>query len=91
MCVCVCVCVCAMTWCVCVCVPWLAMMLCHVLAMQIKGSSGILSKLTFSGEDTEFLLRRQQGLEVWSVWRCGLCGCGLCGGVVCKEVWLCIM
>lgn len=33
----------------------------------IKGSSGLLSKLTFTGEDTEFLLRRQQGLEIFLV------------------------
>ena len=31
---------------------------------QIKGTSGLLSKLTFTGEDAEFLLRRQQALEV---------------------------
>ena len=31
---------------------------------QIKGTSGLLSKLTFTGEDAEFLLKRQQALEV---------------------------
>ena len=31
---------------------------------QIKGSGGLLSKITFTGEDTNFLLARQQALEV---------------------------
>ena len=31
---------------------------------QIKGTSGLLSKLTFTGEDDEFLLKRQHALEV---------------------------
>ena len=31
---------------------------------QIKGSSGLLSKITFTGEDSEFLVKRQQALEV---------------------------
>ena len=32
--------------------------------LQIKGSSGLLNKLTLTGEDSDFLLRRQQALEV---------------------------
>ena len=32
--------------------------------MQIKGSSGLLSKITFTGEDADFLTRRMQALEV---------------------------
>lgn len=31
---------------------------------QIKGSSGLLSKITFSADDSDFLLKRQQALEV---------------------------
>lgn len=33
----------------------------------IKGSSGLLSKITFSGEDNDFLLQRQQALEIFLV------------------------
>lgn len=32
--------------------------------LQIKGSSGLLNKITFSGEDHDFLQKRQQALEV---------------------------
>lgn len=31
---------------------------------QIKGSSGLLNRITFTGEDHDFLLKRQQALEV---------------------------
>ena len=34
---------------------------------QIKGTSGLLSKLTFTGEDADFLVKRQQALEVYSL------------------------
>ncbi|XP_064396570.1 sorting nexin-4-like [Halichondria panicea] len=33
----------------------------------IKGSSGLLSKITFTGEDTDFLMKRQQALELFLV------------------------
>lgn len=32
--------------------------------LQIKGSANLLNKITFSGEDVEFLLQRQHALEV---------------------------
>ena len=35
-----------------------------LIRMQFRGSSGILTKITFTGEDIEFLHRRQQALEV---------------------------
>lgn len=35
-----------------------------IVPLQIKGSSGLLNKLTLTGEDSDFLLRRQQALEV---------------------------
>ena len=45
----------------------------HVIIVWVLVSrSRVFEQLTFAGEDTEFLLRRQQGLEVWS-----LCGVGL--------------
>ena len=31
---------------------------------QIKGSGGLLNKITFTGEDVDFLLKRQRALEV---------------------------
>ena len=34
------------------------------IIVQIKGSSGLLSKITFTGEDADFLTRRMQALEV---------------------------
>ena len=36
----------------------------YLLYMQIKGSSGLLSKITFTGEDADFLTKRMQALEV---------------------------
>ena len=30
----------------------------------MKGSSGLLNKITFSGEDSDFLIKRQHALEV---------------------------
>ena len=38
--------------------------------MQIKGSSGLLSKITFTGEDADFLTRRMQALEVMYIVGC---------------------
>ena len=32
--------------------------------LQIKGTSGLLSKITFSSDDHDFLHKRQQALEV---------------------------
>ena len=31
---------------------------------QIKGSGGLLNKITFTGEDVDFLHKRQRALEV---------------------------
>ena len=38
----------------------------HILHLcsQIKGSSGLLNRITFAGEDSEFLIKRQHALEV---------------------------
>ncbi|CAI8011190.1 Sorting nexin-4, partial [Geodia barretti] len=33
----------------------------------IKGSSGLLNKITFSGEDSDFLIKRQHALEIFLV------------------------
>lgn len=35
-----------------------------LLLLQIRNSSSLLSKITFMGEDGDFLLKRQQALEV---------------------------
>ncbi len=45
---------------------------------QIKGSSGLLSKITFTGEDTDFLMKRQQALEVRHSLLCVYCVCVMC-------------
>ena len=34
------------------------------ISSQIKGSGGLLNKITFTGEDVDFLLKRQRALEV---------------------------
>ena len=48
--------------------------------LQIKGSSGILNKITFSGEDHDFLLKRQQALEVRLSANVGGCFCRILSG-----------